>query len=131
MSDRTLSPIDVMRRWFSPQRTPELLAETVVWRLSAGYPVPHRAWVGRDTILKDFLPCLRAQFASWGAVVANMIEAEGGRIVTLGHYEGSMTDGRAVKIPFLHVWTVQDGQITALDAVADWACLPPASPAAP
>lgn len=122
-----MRPIDVMRRWFSPQRSPELLDEEVVWRLSAGYPMPRREWVGRETILGEFLPQLRAQFSAWGAVVSVMLEAEGGRVVTHGHYEGATKDGRTVRIPFLHVWTVYDGRIKALDAVADWACLPPSA----
>lgn len=126
MSGDTTRPIDIMRRWFSPQRTPDLLAPDVVWRLSAGYPMPKHEWSGRDTILAEFLPQLRAQFQSWGAVVAQMIEADGGRVITLGHYKGTRLTGGDVAIPFLHVWTVADGRITALDAVADWGCLPTA-----
>lgn len=30
MSGDTTRPIDIMRRWFSPQRTPDLLAPDVV-----------------------------------------------------------------------------------------------------
>ena len=127
MVQSAMLPIDTVRRWFSPEREPGLLAEDVVWALSPGYPAPRHEWVGRAAVLGEFLPQLRARFASWGAVVSDMIEAEGGRVITLGHYRGTLHDGRPVRIPFLHVWTVAEGRIVRLDAVADWACMPPAS----
>lgn len=124
MTDAAARPMDVMRRWFSPQRTPDLLAEDVVWRLSAGYPAPKHHWTGRNAVLEEFLPLLRAQFSSWGAVMSNLIEAEGGRVIATGEYCGTTPDGRAVAIPFLHIWVVAEGRIVSLDAVADWGCRP-------
>lgn len=124
MSGERLRPTDAMQLRFSPGRTPDLLAEDVIWRLSGGYPMPRTEWVGREAILGEFLPRLRAQFTAWSAALSTMFEAEGGRVVTPGQYRGTMKDGREVAIPFLHVWTVRDGRIVALDAVADWACMP-------
>ena len=120
-----MRPIETMQRWFSPEREPSLLADDVVWILSPGYPAPRHHYVGREAVLGEFLPQLRARFASWGAVVSGMFEADAGRVITQGHYRGALPDGRPVTIPFLHVWTIADGRITRLDAVADWACLPP------
>jgi hypothetical protein len=50
-----------IRRWFEkPDRA--LLDEHVEWAVP-GYSVPHDTYVGRDAVMDDFFPALRANFA--------------------------------------------------------------------
>ena len=107
-----------MQQWFAGP-TPDMLANNIKWRVQ-GYPVPQTVYQEPDAVFHEFFPTLGSQFAEWGAVTEDIIEAaDGERVTVLGHYEGKTKAGDSVTIKFIHVWTMRNRLITHVEAVAD------------
>jgi ketosteroid isomerase-like protein len=109
--------LDVMQRWFE-KLDYSLLADDIDWYV-AGYPVPKERYHGRAAVGEEFFPALRADFSVFRAEVEELIEA-GDRVTAVGRYRGTTSGGTDVVIPYLHVWTVRNGRIARLIAVADF-----------
>lgn len=109
----------LIRRWMDGGDH-SLLAEDVSWRVSPGYPVPHTEWKGRDEVARQFFPTLRLHFPHWRIVVDSFQPLADGRLLAAGAYEARDAAGRSGRVPFFHVWSVRDGQIAGVDAVADF-----------
>ena len=111
---------ETVRRWF--QTADEmLLHENVEWTVP-GYPVPQDTYRGRTAVMKEFFPALRANFSEWSAEIDEFIEAADGHNVTVcGRYLGKTLENEPVEIPFIHVWTVDDGRIVRAVAAANTA----------
>jgi ketosteroid isomerase-like protein len=110
--------LDTMQQWFAKPDA-GLYADDIDWYVP-GYPVPHERYSGRTAVTDDFFPAMRARFSAWKAEAKEFIEA-GERVTVIGRYVGTTTSGVHVDIPFLHVWTVRNGKITAVIAAADTA----------
>lgn len=110
--------LDTMKKWFSGL-PPELLAEDVQWHVP-GYPVPRETYVGRCAVFDEFFPALRSHFAAWGSKTDEMFES-GDRVTVIGAYRATTKAGKAIEIPFIHVWTVRDGRIVRVVAAAQTA----------
>lgn len=115
---RTQGPtaLQVMETWFSTV-DPKLLHERIVWTVP-GYPVEKQIYVGRDAVINEFFPSLRSNFSEWGVETDRMIDG-GTDVTVLGRYVGKTMSGKPVSIPFIHVWTVENGQITRVVSGAD------------
>ncbi|WP_426958856.1 nuclear transport factor 2 family protein [Muricoccus radiodurans] len=114
----------LIRRWMG-SGDHALLAEDVSWRVSPGYPVPRTEWRGRAEVAERFFPALRAHFPGWRIVVDGFTPLADGRLLAGGAYDARDAAGRAGRVPFLHIWTVRDGAIAGVDAVADFGAFAP------
>lgn len=110
----------LVRRWMEGGDH-TLLAEDVRWRVSPGYPVPRTEWHGREAVAGEFFPTLRRRFPHWRIVVEGFAPLADGRVLATGAYDARDAEGRHGQVPFLHVWTVRDGAIAGVEAVADFA----------
>jgi len=110
----------LIRRWMEGGDH-ALLAEDVDWRVSPGYPVPRTAWRGRREVAEAFFPALRRHFPHWRIAVDRFDPLADGRLLAAGAYDARDAEGRTGRVPFLHLWTVRDGAIAAVEAVADFA----------
>ncbi len=119
----------LIRRWMA-SGDHRLLAEDVDWRVSPGYPVPRTAWRGRDAVAGAFFPALRRHFPGWTIAVESFAPLADGRLLARGAYEARDAAGRTGQVPFLHLWTVRDGAIAAVEAVADFGAFAPLDPLA-
>ncbi|MBI0534590.1 nuclear transport factor 2 family protein [Roseomonas sp. KE2513] len=117
----------LVRRWME-SGDHSLLAEDVRWRVSPGYPVPHRDWHGRAAVANGFFPTLRRRFPHWRIAVESFSPLADGRLLASGAYDARDAGGRSGQVPFLHVWTVRDGTIAGVEAVADFAAFAIAAP---
>ena len=97
-----------------------LLAEDVSWRVSPGYPVPRTEWRGRAEVEGEFFPTLRRRFPDWRIAVEGFTPLADGRLLASGAYDARDAAGRTGRVPFLHIWTVRDGLIAGVEAVADF-----------
>ena len=117
---RSSTPIEVLRHWFA-SLSPECLAENIIWTVSPGYPVSQNTYSSRREVFEKFFPELRAHFTEWRVETARFTES-GERVVVEGRYIGKVkATGAPIEIGFAHVWTVLDGLIVELNAVADTA----------
>ena len=114
----------LIRRWMG-SGDHSLLAEDVSWRVSPGYPVPRTEWRGRAEVENEFFPTLRRHFPHWRIAVEGFAPLADGRLLASGAYDARDASGRAGRVPFLHVWTVRDGAIAAVEAVADFGAFAP------
>ncbi|MFC7734934.1 nuclear transport factor 2 family protein [Roseomonas sp. GCM10028921] len=114
----------LIRRWMG-SGDHSLLAEDVSWRVSPGYPVPRTVWRGRAEVEEGFFPVLRRHFPHWRIEVESFAPLADGRLLASGAYDARDTAGRAGRVPFLHVWTVRDGIIAGVEAVADFGAFAP------
>ena len=109
----------LVRRWME-SGDHALLAEDVRWRVSPGYPVPRTDWRGRAEVAEVFFPTLRRCFPHWRIAVDSFAPLADGRLLANGAYDARDAKGRTGQVPFLHVWTVGDGAIAGVEAVADF-----------
>lgn len=117
----TPRPIEVVRRYYET-RDPALLAESVEWTVLPSWPGGGRH-LGRGGV-ERFFAAAAATFAEYGAYPDEVWETPGNVVIARGVYRGRVRPGAAAfAIPFVHVWTVQDGRIARLDQVADSAAM--------
>jgi ketosteroid isomerase-like protein len=114
----------LIRRWME-SGDHSLLAEDIAWRVSPGYPVPRREWRGRAEVEGTFFPALRRHFPQWRIAVDSFTPLADGRLLAIGACDARDSAGRTGRIPFLHVWTLGDGTIVGVEAVADFAAFAP------
>jgi ketosteroid isomerase-like protein len=107
--------LETMQRWFAkPDHA--MYADDIDWYVP-GYPVPHDRYRGRSAVADEYFPALRKHYSAWRIEADEFLEA-GDRVTVVGRYYGTTTAGTDVVIPFLHVWTVRDGKIAAVIAIA-------------
>lgn len=117
----TSAPAAVVRRCYET-RDPALLAEMIEWTVLPSWPGGGRH-VGRPGV-ERFFAAAAATFAEYGAYPDEVWETPGNVVIARGVYRGRVRPGAAAfAIPFVHVWTVEDGRITRLDQVADSAAM--------
>ena len=94
-----------------------MYAEDIDWYVP-GYPVPHERYRGRKAVAEEFFPTLRSHFATWRAEAKEFLES-GERVTVIGRYLATTKDGRELVIPFLHVWTVRNDELSGVIAITD------------
>ncbi|GAB5415271.1 MAG: hypothetical protein Cons2KO_28740 [Congregibacter sp.] len=117
-ADESESAYSVMKTWFETVN-PDLLHDDVEW-IVPGYPVDQEVYVGKEAVFSVFFPALTSQFSEWGAETERMIDG-GDDVTVIGRYIGKTHSGQSVTIPFIHVWTVQNGKITRVISGANTA----------
>ena len=88
------------------------------WR-GAAPPVSGRIYLGPRAVERDVLAGLAAAWDGFRAEPEDFLPS-GERVVVLGRYRGTAkATGRAVDVPFIHVWTVRDGTLCRLQTATD------------
>jgi ketosteroid isomerase-like protein len=82
----------------------------IEWTDAEGFPTGGTYYGGESVLQNVFMP-LATEWEGFQAAPDEYLDA-GNSIVALGHYSGKYkTSGKSMKVPFAHVWTVQDGKI--------------------
>ena len=80
----------------------------IVWEEPLAGPVGG-AFRGRAEVLDRVFGVVRERYERFYAHVEEVIEAEGERVVVLGHYDGRAHNGTEVRSRFAHIWEMRDG----------------------
>lgn len=89
----------------------ESLDENISWTQAEGHPYGG-IYTGHKEIVKNVLKKLATEWDVYKVEPYDFLDA-GNRIVALGHYSGTFkqTD-KSMKVPFAHIWTVENGKVT-------------------
>jgi ketosteroid isomerase-like protein len=123
-----LSPLETVRRYYgslAPGRRQvlmELLDSEVVVEVQEGFPGTRRCYIGLKAYVEDFL------YALYGSFDLEFIPEEyldcRSRVVVIGRQKGkAVRTGVPVDVPFVHVWTVQEGHLVNARMFTDTAIL--------
>ncbi|WP_370234698.1 MULTISPECIES: nuclear transport factor 2 family protein [Henriciella] len=95
-------------------------AESIVWTEAENSPyADQNPYEGTDEIVTGLFARLGGEWEYFNAVPSEFI-AEGNRVVSLGRYTAKHGEtGKEMDIPFVHVWTVEDGEITSFQQYTD------------
>jgi ketosteroid isomerase-like protein len=121
-----LTPIELVRTFFNSlapgrrQILMELLDPAVVLEIQEGFPGTRPRYTGIRAYLGDFL------FALFGSFELQLIPEEflesGTRVVTLGRQKGrAVLTGVPIDVPFVGIWTIEDGRIVNVRLFTDTA----------
>ena len=94
----------------------------VDWNEAEGNPLADQnPYTGPQRVGEGVFGRLLANFDDF-TVTPEQLVAEGDTVVALGRYTGThKTSGRPLDAPFAHVWTVEDGKVTAFQQYTDTA----------
>jgi len=99
-----------------------VFAEDVRWEGSGSDRVPGAGtFDGRDDALTALGRAVEP-FESFKSTPDEFIE-QGDTVVVLGHTEGQTKAGNEVKVPFVHIWRMNDGTITRGQLLTDTAVI--------
>ena len=103
--------IEGVTRNFSPD---------IVWMEAENSPYSDRnPYTGAEEIVTGLFARLGGEWNYFNATPEEFI-SEGDKVVTIGRYRASYKDtGKEMDIPFVHVWTVEDGAITSFQQYTD------------
>ena len=105
--------LEIIKKWYETL-DPEIVDPDVDWKLADGFPADGH-YRGRKAVFEEWLPKLLAQFDNWKATPEQLLDA-GDAIVGLGYYSGrSKATSREFKVPFAHVWFMQNGRIVKVN----------------
>ena len=92
----------------------------IVWNEAENSPYSDRnPYEGADAIVSGLFARLGGEWSYFNAVPSEFI-TEGGKVVTIGRYTAKHGEtGKEMDIPFVHVWTVEDGAITSFQQYTD------------
>ena len=96
------------------------MAPDIVWREAEGNPYADKnPYIGPDAIVNDLFARLGGEWEGFTATPEEFV-VDGGRVVVFGRYTGTyIATGKAMNTPFVHSWTVKNGQITAFQQYTD------------
>ena len=96
-------------------------ADDIRWENPEASQVPNSGVTeGRDAV-KQLFASLGEHWESFDLAADEFVES-GDTIVVLSHAEAKAKQtGNAVKLPFVHVWHFEDGQVTEVQALTDTA----------
>lgn len=99
-----------------------LLAPELVWNEGEGGPYADRnPYVGPQAVFEGIFARIGAAFPDF-TVNPETYLPSGDRVVVLGRYKGTnAATGEALDAQFVHVWTVSDGRIVAMQQYTDTA----------
>jgi ketosteroid isomerase-like protein len=114
--------IAIARRVYESSNLPavahEVFAADIVWDITPGFPLGG-VYQGLDSTLKDFFGQFSPLFSSWNTEALDYYGDDKNHVFVFGEYHGVTKEGKKVDIRFIHIWTVRDGKLAALQQVAD------------
>jgi ketosteroid isomerase-like protein len=120
-----MSPADVVRASYAAFDAGDLdgalepFAADVEWHQAQG--LPHGGVYRGIAAVREavFDPIAREWWSSFTAEPETLLEA-GGEVVALGRYRGvARATGRALDVPFAHVWSFEDGRVVRFRQYVD------------
>ena len=95
-------------------------ADDIVWNEAENSPYSDRnPYEGADEIVSGLFARLGGEWAYFNATPSDYV-AEDDKVVAIGRYTAEHGEtGKSMDIPFVHVWTVKDGRITAFQQYTD------------
>ena len=120
--------VDVLKRGYDAfnggdqQTLADVFAEDVRWEGTNDERVPGAGtYDGRDDALGALGEVVQA-FESISSNPDEFIEQDG-TVVVLGHTEASTNSGNDIKVPFVHVWRMEEGKIKRGQLLTDTAVI--------
>lgn len=96
-----------------------LLAVDVEWTEAEGSPYYAGTVTGAQAVVATVLAPITADFDNFAATPADFL-ADGDRVAAFGTYSGvGRSTGQPLLAPFVHLWTVADGQLRRFDQYTD------------
>ncbi|MFP4335131.1 MAG: nuclear transport factor 2 family protein [Wenzhouxiangella sp.] len=101
-----------------------LMAPDIVWNEAEGNPYADlNPYIGPEAIMSGLISRLVSEWEDI-SVTPHEFVVEGDRVVVFGRYgETWKATGVVLDIPFVHSWTVRDGQLVAFEQYTDTAAL--------
>lgn len=98
------------------------MADDIVWHEAQGNPYADgNPYVGPDAILTGLFARLGGDWDGFSATPSEFLPSGNGIVVT-GEYTGRCkATGKAMRAPFVHIYTVKNGKITAMQQYTDTA----------
>lgn len=99
----------------------DALDEDVVWREAEGFPTSTEDGVfeGPDAVVEGVLGYLGAEFEPF-EIYPERFVADDDSVVTVGDYRGSHAEtGKSFTARFVHVWDLDEGNVTGFEQIAD------------
>lgn len=95
-------------------------SDNIVWNEAENSPYSDRnPYQGTDEIVSGLFARLGGEWAYFNATPSNYV-AEDDKVVAIGRYTAEHGEtGKSMDIPFVHVWTVKNGRITAFQQYTD------------
>lgn len=92
----------------------------IVWNEAENSPYADRnPYEGAEEIVSELFARLGGEWDYFNATPSEFI-SEGDKVVALGRYTAKHGEtGKEMDIPFVHVWTVEDGSITGFQQYTD------------
>lgn len=99
-----------------------VMADDIVWNEAQGHPYADlNPYIGPDAIVAGLFSRIGGEWDFYTAEPQEYI-VEGERLVVIGQYEARhKATGKTLDAPFVHVWTVQNNEITAFQQYTDTA----------
>ncbi|MCA1780582.1 MAG: nuclear transport factor 2 family protein [Xanthomonadaceae bacterium] len=101
-----------------------LMASDIVWNEAEGNPYADlNPYIGPEAVVTGLFARLLSDWENFTAT-PNELVVEGNRVVVFGRYGQTWpATGQVLDIPFVHSWTVRDGQLKAFEQYTDTAAL--------
>lgn len=95
-------------------------SEAIVWNEAENSPYSDlNPYQGADEIVSGLFARLGGEWAYFNATPSDYV-AEGNKVVAIGRYTAEHGEtSKSMDIPFVHVWTVENGKITAFQQYTD------------
>ena len=118
----TMSNKEVVRKFYDSFKSKETLWDNfchkdIEWITMKGMPNGGR-YVGVKAILEDYFPKMLSHFNEFHALPQEFLERKD-RVVVFGKYHVKSKSGKIGKIPFCHVYTLQDQMILKFEQHID------------
>lgn len=89
----------------------DILSPDIHWTEAAGFPYAG-TYVGPQAVLDGVFARLATEWDAFAAPVHQYV-AEDSAVIAIGEYSGTYkATNRFMRVPFVHVWTVNDGKAT-------------------
>lgn len=93
-------------------------APDVEWTEMAGFPYAG-TYRGVDAIREGVFARIGAEWTDYQAVPEQLVD-DGDAVVAFGFYAGTFTaTGKAMRVRFVHLWTVADGAVVRFEQFTD------------
>lgn len=117
MEQNFKTPADIVNRWYDT-REPELFHEDVSFNVCSTFPL-NGTYNGRKAVYENFFAKLIPMFESF-SLERDVELSEGETVAIIGRYVVQISPtSQILEIPFTHLWTVQNNQITSVKQHAE------------
>jgi len=98
------------------------MADDIVWNEAQGNPYADlNPYLGPDKVLSGLFSRIGGEWDYFNATPDEFI-VDGDRVVVIGQYDARhKTTNKTLDAPFVHVWTVQNGELTTFQQYTDTA----------